>query len=463
MEANPVYIDCSFAGAAARGGVSADGTSYFCPIDGGLAIEAGQTITASKVYLHVPGSDQAAAGSIVVPRRLESWLSYCPYFTLATTQNQSVKLGIMDTDQIGGGVSGFGDKLGFIDAMNNPILFQCKLVVEPGTYTPQDLAARLTAQTRDFYNVNQAPRPHIFDDIEPHAQACVPIQAIAFYTNGSTFNAIRLNDLRNPSQNTYCMPFKTETSNSQDFALPCGSTSGIVIAYDSGRQRFCVTTMHSPLYNTQGVQIAYRLNFTQNGNQWSTQIVADSGGCAVPTGPPPPPPPGSPAGVNHWHTNSPSWVDSVWNLLGFQPADLDRGDYGPFTTTTAVVTASMLFGGAQLNVELQNSATYLLDATATTTAIYASSGPQNTSTSYWLLEADLLPTTWRKGDGGRAPQTLASVDRSYPSGDVYVANGPPHVNTQARTIGGVNISFVDPSTGQRIVPGPKTAVQLTIQ
>jgi hypothetical protein len=457
--ASPIYISSSWADAAARSNTSPDG-SWYQDIPGGLQLAPGAQMSVYKAYLHIPGSSSTSAGAIRIATPITTTVRAFPYYVVADSGNAALDLGIVRNV----GQSYFG-QLQALRQFNsgNLLTFDVQIVVPAGTYEPAQLAALITAQTRELRST-LPPIPQTVE-ILPRAQGLALMDSDSFDTAQglAPWALVDLNFPAGQGLSTGAAP--KATFGNTPVGVPVGATNGITLFYSAQSSRFSISDMTTPLYDTQGTLCAARNTFTLANGIRSATFVGSSGGLAVPNATAasqwflPPVPAG---GCSYWAVDCPTWEDSIWSVLGFAQADLERNDYGGFARTDAIITPSMLASGAALGATYANYQTYVLDASATTTALLASGAPQASGPGFYELEVQLVPTNYSDASG-RLPSTVGCVDAAYPSQDTLTAEDmPPHVVSTPTTVSGVRCRFRNGVTKAPVIPGPNSAVVIQL-
>jgi hypothetical protein len=411
---------------------------WTCDVDGGVTLNPGDTVQVLRSYVHIPGSSEVQTG-IVVTQQLRATVTFC-YGATYLTENDLSSFKDFYHDRSGSGTINPGDELYFRNKVGGGLVKDTfELVLEPGTFTGPEVAEELTKQMRAF---NPTKR---FDE-----QNTANIGDVGRATGRST-NTYRSFFVTNGEEDLY-----------NDGTAGTGAVKADRCFTPKSAQHFYYQgcSQAAVEWDSSGQKFRLRLHALPNDNNGEPGIIRGKlGGGAlrevlrhqfI--------------GITDFGFTAANWEGSLWDVLGFTYDDLgavaaasETGYKTQNEATSAIFAAN---GGSNMgrwaNATGQGAVMDFILVNETTdvnSAPLASNSPSlgETSGGYWRIETSLLTNKWRIGDGSTAPQALATADRSYASGDLYVGQPGPPVQFRAAapmSFTSVQCRIVDPATGE---------------
>ena len=428
---------------------------FVCSIPGGISMEAGQQFRALRAYVHDPGSDQAEAQGIVITETITTSIdiayyvrNIAPAAQWITIQGEAWPPANPQTEidpryffLTGGGVT------------TRPHINVITITVPPGVYTYQRLAELITEQTMA---ANTEP---IDASIPANLQLNGTKTLRGYYQIKGQPARLFFTDFQNG---------KTATMNQGLYqASYVGSTLGLVVRYLQDQNRFALGWCGSPLVDQSGTPSFLRITAPLTAQptflSTATGIGVQSGG---------------------WGSRTEAgWGSTIWATLGFtwaqmNPAALPPGTPLPTSLPPDIIVSEPVVPPAAIGVGPGSSNFYDPGATDWHKTVryipvpddvdysgpVADNPPQKTARSqgYWVVEVDLqgAPTGWHDGLGRKKSSGVAVVDRSFSSGDTYVASdNPTHTVLTGFTTNSARVRIVDPATN---LPDPTLGDKSTV-
>lgn len=427
--------------------------TWTCNIDGGLELQSNQQVQVLKSFIHIPGSTSESS-AIVVEQQMTATIEWC-YWARALDEMVDPGSPLANwLSRAGTPLPNQGDKL-YLRAPNHQLVKdRMTITVQAGLYSPARLAENITEQLRAQTSSRLGDLAN--GAVVPNGRRPTP--------NTQTWRGMITRDGGQPTELVFA---STDYDPSTAVGQALEPTAGANHRYQFGtdipavvwleeENRFQLKYLHAQIHNDAGEPSVLRGRV--QGHDF-TQIYGSTQGI----------------GVTSFGFTEATWESSIWFLLGFSYADLGA----PAAASDTGLTTDQAIQPAFLTATPNNSNSAFWDVTESlfitlddntdeTTGPIASTAPQLGSTAggYWRVLVDIMPVAWNTGDGKRVAHAMATADRSYASGDVYVGQaGEPVQFTSAsvKNVGSITCTIIDPATGQPETSlGEESAVLLAI-
>lgn len=401
------------------------------PIEGSITVKNGTEISCLSAYVSKPGADRLRELNTI---ELESDVNI----------EMNPCVGAFYTE-----MSGSADGLDPIDIANFPdpsteqvpwllrstgagtplVRLKIRIQIPAGVYMPGEIAAIISDQTR---NVDV-----VWSGGNTEGQVYGPTYISTEDTSGNAYTpdisggAWTLKKHGGANHEAFVPDFLGGT-----YRQSFGSQQGISVVYDATRNQFQMSATHTPLFDSNGqIIMMFKISAGSTsagifyGVGWGGAVFFDSGSWGYP--------------------DETSWNAGIWKKLGFSWADLNSGRFGtPYWYTNAQVQLGMgtkSFSGYSDGHSVQSDRTNGIYSVTVGTSIVP-------STPLWWLECQLLPTagSWRDESGRVLSKVIATVDKTFSSGDFYSQTTSPtwvvSVDSDEVVTGSLRIRIINPTT-----------------
>ena len=424
---------------------------FVCSIPGGISMQAGQQFRALRAYVHDPGSDVAQQQGIVISETVTSTVFISYYVRNIAPRAQWIAIqgeGWPVSNQTRVDERYFFLQGGSGTLHKNAVTF----TLEPGVYTYDEIASILTEQSR-------APNTVPIDASIP---ANIQLNGTQSFRGYYQIKGQRPSLFFVDQQNGKIAEANAALYQASYF----GSSQGMTFRYLADENRYALGWWGSPLVDDSNTPSFLRITAPMTAQPSFLSTVT---GVAVQSG-------------NWGHTEA-TWSSSVFALLGFSyaqlnPPALPPGTPLPSSVPPNVIISEPIVPSAAYGVGPGSTCYYDPGATAWDKTVryipvpddvdysgpVADNPPQKTARSqgYWVVEVDLqgAPTGWHDGLGRKKSSGVAVVDRSFSSGDTYVASdNPVHTVLTGFTTNSARVRIVDPATN---LPDPTLGDKSTV-
>lgn len=454
MSSSVRVIECSKVGASFGSGL---GGRWTCPVPS-TTIEPGSSIQILKAYIHIPGSSEGQQQNLKITSTLTATIKfgYMSYF-LSTLDIPDLNYWLVEPDDptkvppIGAPVYMHDDSGVLVEDV-------ITLTLNPGVYSPGQIAENLTSQLRAVggiargFGIGMEGGQFNFKRVDVN---------FASYRGAVFIAGQDVLRFRTGSGQQYLEASNAPDTGSGDQIYFFGSDSA-TIAYNLNTQRFAISRLHTSIKDSQGAPVIVRMCTGAGAIYWyacqQSLLITD------------------------WGVAEADWDSSLWGALGFTWDDLNSNinnskSNSGLGLSTADLPQPAMAGAADSTKSSEPSwfdvqqDTKLLSITgdeAQTNGPTASNPAALTAGAggYWRVAADVGGNTWLTSGGARLPTVYGTADRSFASGDVYVGQEGPifQVETvEPITVSEITISITTPLDGKEEVgAGPACSVLLAV-